>query len=579
MFHQILAPVGGSLTLSALVSMLPLLVLFVLLGALKTPARWAALAALVVALIIAITAYGMPIGQALSGTLEGAATGFFPIIWVAISAIWLFNLTEASGHSAVLRRAFSAVSDDTRIQAIVIGFCFGALLEALAGGGSPVAICAVMLIALGFNPLKAAAVCLVADTSPVAFGALGLPVTTLSKVTTLPVHHLSAMIGRQTPLLALFVPLILVFIVDGRRGLRETWPIALVAGVGFAVTQFVASNLLPVELVDISSALVSTACTIALLRLWPRPAVSAQALPAALAVAGDGGSFSAPTTFATRGGAAAAHGDDEGKPTLPTSIATADGSAVAIPTDSQAERLRAFAPYLIVIAVVAIVQIAFVNQLLSRATMTFAWPGLSVAAADGKLVTATIAKFEWLTSAGTLVLYAGVITAPILGIGFGQAARIYVETLYELRWAIFTVCAVLGLAYVMNLSGQTITLGVWAAGAGVVFPLVSPVIGWIGTALTGSDTSANALFGLLQVTTAHKTGLPDVLLAAANSAGGVCGKAISPQNLAIAAVAVRMSGREGDLFRLVAVWSVLMVLGMSLLVFLQSTSVLGWMVP
>jgi len=575
MFHQILAPVGGSLTLSALVAVLPLVTLFVLLGAFKTPARWAALAGLIVSLIVAITVYSMPPGQAISGALEGAATGFFPIFWVAINAIWLYNLTEESGHFAVLRRAFSTISDDPRVQAIIIAFCFGALLEALAGGGSPVAITAVMLIALGFNPLKAAAVCLVANTSPVAFGALGLPVTTLAKLTKLPVHDLATMIGRQTPLLALFIPFILLGIVDGRRGLREMWPVAAAAAISFSITQSLASYLFPVELVDICSALVSTAVTVGFLRLW-RVGVSAP-LPQTAAAGPGGGSFSVQASRATANIPVRSSSAAEPAHVVPSSAGGA--AALTATADSQTEVLRAFAPYLIVLAVVIIVQIPVINELLSAATMTFAWPGLSIVSASGKAVTATIAKFEWLTAAGTLLLFSGLITAPVLGIDFGTAARLYAKTLHELRWAIFTVCCIVGIAYVMNLSGQTITLGTWAAGAGAFFPLVSPIIGWFGTALTGSDTSANALFGVLQVTTAQKAGLSQVLLAAANSAGGVCGKAVSPQNLAIAAVAVKMSGHEGDLFRRVAVLSVLMVLGMSLLVFLQSTSVLSWMVP
>ncbi len=461
MFHQILAPVGGSLTLSALVAVLPLVTLFVLLGAFKTPARWAALAGLIVSLIVAITVYSMPPGQAISGALEGAATGFFPIFWVAINAIWLYNLTEESGHFAVLRRAFSTISDDPRVQAIIIAFCFGALLEALAGGGSPVAITAVMLIALGFNPLKAAAVCLVANTSPVAFGALGLPVTTLAKLTKLPVHDLATMIGRQTPLLALFIPFILLGIVDGRRGLREMWPVAAAAAISFSITQSLASYLFPVELVDICSALVSTAVTVGFLRLW-RVGVSAP-LPQTAAAGPGGGSFSVQASRATANIPVRSSSAAEPAHVVPSSAGGA--AALTATADSQTEVLRAFAPYLIVLAVVIIVQIPVINELLSAATMTFAWPGLSIVSASGKAVTATIAKFEWLTAAGTLLLFSGLITAPVLGIDFGTAARLYAKTLHELRWAIFTVCCIVGIAYVMNLSGQTITLGTWAAGA------------------------------------------------------------------------------------------------------------------
>jgi lactate permease len=251
MYTQTFAPVAHSIGASAAFAALPLLILFVLLGVLRVQARWAALASLAVSMAVAILVYGMPANQTASGALEGAAIGFFPIIWIGINAIWLFKLTQESGHADVLRRALARVSADQRVQAVLIAFCFGALLEALAGGGAPVAICAVLLISIGVEPLKAAAVCLIADTSPVAFGALGLPITVLAKITRLPVHEISVMVGRQTPLLSLFIPLILVFIVDGRRGLKEVWPLALVAGIVFALAQFAGSMLLPVELVDI----------------------------------------------------------------------------------------------------------------------------------------------------------------------------------------------------------------------------------------------------------------------------------------------------------------------------------------
>ena len=542
-YRQVLAPVAGSLTWSAMVAALPLTTLFFLLGGLRWPARWAALAAMCLACLIAAQVYGMPLDQVASGAAEGAAIGFFPIIWIGINAIWVYDLTEASGHSHVLRRAFGRLSDDPRILAILVAFCFGALLESLAGGGAPVAICCVMLISLGISPLQAAAVCLIADTSPVAFGSLGLPITVLSTVTGLPVHSLSLMIGRQTPLLALLVPFILLLIVDGRRGLRQVWPLALAAGLSFAAAQSAGSTLLPVELVDITAALFSCAVTIAFLRLWTAARVP---VPQPL-------------------GAAAS------EPSV--------GLGALGPRDSAAETFRSLAPYLLVLLVVALVQVRPVAAMLGQATSVFHWPGLSVETAAGGSVAAVNAKFEWLLSAGSLVLIAGALSAPVLGINLANAARLYALTLRRLRWAIATVCFVVGLAFVMNLSGQTITLGLWAAGAGRAFAMISPIVGWFGTALTGSDTSTNALFGVLQVTTARATGLSDVLLAAANSSGGVCGKAISPQNLAIAAVAVGMEGREGELFRRVIGWTLLMIGSLTALVFLQSTPLLSWMVP
>src|SRR3954464_11355486 len=286
MYQQAYDPVSGSLGLSSIFAVLPLVVLFVLLGGIKMKAHWAGLIALATALIVAIAVYDMPAGQAFGSAAEGAAFGLFPIMWIVVNAVWIYRMTEASGHFAVLRRSFAAISDDQRIQAVIIAFCFGALLEALAGFGTPVAICAVMLIALGFRPIKAASVALVANTAPVAFGAIAIPITTLAETSGLDKQDLGSMVGRQTPFLALLVPLILVGMVDGRRGLRQAWPAALAGGVVFAVMQFVTSNYISVELTDVVASLSSTLAIVALLRVWqpsepvladaggPRPAVA-----------------------------------------------------------------------------------------------------------------------------------------------------------------------------------------------------------------------------------------------------------------------------------------------------------------
>src|SRR5215207_3058375 len=268
MYKQVLDPVGDSLFASAIFAALPLITLFVLLGGLKLKAHWAALASLAVAILVAIIVYSMPVGQALDSAVLGALFGLFPIMWIVWNAIWIYNMTDATGHFAVLRRSFASISDDQRIQAVIIAFCFGALLEALAGFGAPVAITAVMLIAVGFKPLQAAAVALVANTAPVAFGAIATPIVTLASLTELPQDDLGAMVGRQTPLLALFVPLILVGMVDGRRGVRAVWPAALVGGVSFAIGQFVCSNYLSVELTDIVASLLSVAAMVGFLRVW-----------------------------------------------------------------------------------------------------------------------------------------------------------------------------------------------------------------------------------------------------------------------------------------------------------------------
>ena len=268
MYKQVLDPVSHSLGLTAIFAVLPLVVLFVLLGGFRMKAQWASLIALGVSMLIAIIVYSMPVGQTADAALEGAVFGFWPIMWIVINALWIFNMTEATGYFAVMRRAFDSVSDDPRVQVVVIAFCFGALLEALAGFGTPVAICGVMLVGVGFSPLRAAALALVADTAPVAFGAIAIPITTLAQVTGLPVHDLGAMVGRQTPFLALIVPFALVFMADGRRGVRAAWPAALTAGMVFAALQFATSNYISTQLTDIVAALGSAAAVVALVQIW-----------------------------------------------------------------------------------------------------------------------------------------------------------------------------------------------------------------------------------------------------------------------------------------------------------------------
>jgi lactate permease len=545
MYQQVLDPVAHSLGWSSLVAAIPLLLLFVMLGGLRITAWVASLVSLAVAIVIAVVVYGMPVGQTLLAGTEGAAFGFFPILWIVINAIWVYQMTVETGHFDVLRRSFARVSDDQRVQAIIIAFSFGALIEALAGFGTPVAVTSVMLIALGFKPLKAAVLALVANTAPVAFGAMATPIITLGKVTDLPADTLGAMVGRQTPLLALFVPLALVAIVDGWRGIRETWPVALVCGIVFAVAQYATSNFVSVPLADVVASLLSAAAVVALVRVWqPRRPYHEPAVVA-------GGAADEPTPeFAER---------------------------VAHP-DTRAEITKAYAPYAIIIAVFVVCQITAVKNLLDTATVKFHWPGLHVISPKGKPVSLTEFTLNLLTTPGTQMLVAGLLTMIVLKLSVPRALTAYGATLHQLRWAIVTVMAVLALAFVMNLSGQTITLGTWMAAAGGAFALLSPILGWLGVAVTGSDTSSNSLFGALQVTAANQAGLSNVLMAASNSSGGVLGKMISPQNLAIAAAAVGMNGKEGDIFRRVIVWSLVFLALLCVLSALQA-SVLSGMVP
>jgi lactate permease len=557
-YQQDFNPVSDSLGLTAIFAALPLICLFVLLGGFKMKAQWAALISLGVSILVALIVYSMPVGQTALSASEGAAFGLFPIMWIVVTAIWVYNMTVASGHFAVLRRSFGAISNDQRIQAVIVAFCFGALLEALAGFGTPVAISAVMLIALGFKPIKAAAIALVANTAPVAFGALAIPITTLGEVTGLPQEDLGAMVGRQTPFLALVVPLILIGMVDGRRGIRQTWPVAVIGGITFAFGQFLCSNYISVELTDIVAALASTAAIVFFLRFWqPSEPVIGEA-PA--------GRFERP----------AVAGGEVHDPAMEREVERRDDTK----KDPPIEVVRAYAPYLIIIAIFSIAQIGVIKDALAESPWTteFQWPGLDVTSPDGEPLDSLTFTFNWLPAAGTLMLISGVIAMFVLALSPARALRTFGETLDQLKWAILTVAAVLALAYVMNQSGQTITLGLWAAGAGDFFAFLSGLIGWLGVAVTGSDTSSNALFGALQVTAANDAGLSPTLLAAANSSGGVLGKMISPQNLAIGAAAVGLAGSEGDLFRKVLGWSLVLILAMCILVYLQSTAVLDWMV-
>jgi lactate permease len=595
MYRQQFDPIGDSLALSAVFAVLPLGTLFVMLGVLRIKAWISAVVSLAVALVVAIAVYSMPVGQALLSGTEGAAFGFFPILWIVINAIWLYNLTVVSGHFDVLRRSFVRISPDLRIQAIIIAFCFGALLEALAGFGTPVAITVVMLMSLGLRPVKAASVALIANTAPVAFGALATPIVTLGTVTAgassdprMNTDTLGAMVGRQTPLLAIVVPLVLVYVLDGRRGLQQTWLPALAAGVSFGLAQFVAANYISVQLTDIIASLFSAGTVVLLVRVW-QPVESPELTDdddvidvrresRATATSGGGG-----TATKTAAGGGSRDGGARRRP------AGGEGAGAAADArgasndmaDPPAEVARAYAPYIIIIVIFSIANLGPIKTALGKEPWTykFNWPGLNVGTSSGDPQASMTFVFNWLPASGTLLVLGGLLTMLVLRVSPSRALKAYGDTYIELRWAILTVMAVLGLAYVMNQSGQTGTLGALLAETGGVFVILSPILGWLGVGVTGSDTSANALFGALQVTTAKEAGLDPLLLAAANSSGGVLGKMISPQNLAIAASAVGLAGQEGVIFRKVIGWSLVMLVLMCLIVGLQGTGVLDWMVP
>lgn len=577
-FQQIIDPIAGSLAISAMVAALPLLLLFVLLGIFRVRAPKAAIASLLLSIALAVVGWRMPFGQVLSAGAQGAFYALFPILWILINALWVYKLTVDTPWFEVLGRTIRSISNDLRILAILIAFCFGALLESLAGFGAPVAISAAMLMAAGMKPLKSAVVALLANTAPVAFGAMAAPIIALNGVTGIPLQDLSSMAGRQTPFIAVIVPLILVYIVDGKRGLRQTWPVALVSGIVFGLAQFVASNFLVVELTDVVAAIATVAAVLLMLRFW-QPAEIIGMNDVADSDAADVRAVSVGAQSGTGYGTSSGLGgvSRNGAAAQVSTPEKTNGAAVRPPNG---EVWMAVAPYLIIMAVFSIAQIPAVKTwLTSVGSVTFEWPGLDAVDPDGKPVAAHKFKLDHFKATGTMLLISGMITMALYRVAPLRGVRIYRDTLFQLRWTIVTVTSVLALAFVMNVSGQTNSLGIALASAGGFFALLSPLLGWIGVALTGSDTSSNSLFGQLQVTAAQQTGLSPTLMAASNSSAGVLGKMLSLQNLAVASAAVGLDGAESVLFRKLIGWSLALLVFITILIFLQSTPVLGWMVP
>lgn len=554
MFHQVTHPVANSLGWSSLIAAIPIAVLFLLLGGLSWRAERATAAALLASIVIAVATYQMNPLTAVNVALYGAAFGILAVLWVIVNAIWIYNTTVVSGHFSVLRQAFLRIGDTREAQVLIIAYCFGGLLEGLIGAGAPVAICAAMLVGIGFHPVKAAVAALIADSVPVAFGTLALPLVALSTTTGLPLSQLGAMVGRQTPLLALLVPFVLLVVVGGTTALRTEWSIALIAGLSFAGMQFTASNFISVQLADVLAALTSAIVLLGYLRITGRTGTAAvQAAPA---------TASAPP--ATAGGDHV-HVETESSRVLPFTTATI---------------AQAFSPYIIIIVVFVAVQFDPFKSLLAKGVASFDWPGLHIANATGKPI-ATVYRLNWLPATGTLLFICGVLTSLTLGIGIAGALSSFGATLRQLGSAALTVMSIFALAYVANLSGQTTTLGLFLAGVGgTAFAFISPLIGWIGSALTGSDSSANVLFGNLQTAAAKQTGISPILAAASNSSGGVVAKAISVQSLAVAAATVKLVGSEGVIFRRVIGWSLGLLLLMCLISMLESLPpISAWIVP
>lgn len=562
MFHQILAPVGGSLALSALVAVCPLVLLLVLLGVVRMRADRAALVSLLTVLVIAVAVFGLPVSTALSGTAEGIAFGLVPIVWIMLNAVFLNRLLEESGHLRWVRHAFMRLSDDVRVQAVVVAFCFGSLLEAMAGFGAPIVVVAAILLALGFSPARSATVALFADAAGTAFGSVGNPIFALNKITGLPVDDLGAMVGRQAPFMALLVPFVLLGVLDGLRGVRQLWPVALTVGAGFGLGQFLASNYIAFQLADLIGALVAFAAAAAVLQAWTPREIHRIT-----------GSDEGPTTTEPSGGTPAPTGPDGGVRVRPQGALLAterSGAATALgdETPTRAQTARAFAPYAVLTVLLAAVSLDGPIQRAVKAVKTSVhWPGVDVVSSSGEPLSLASFKIAWFGETGSVLLITALISMVILRVGVRDAVRQYGRAAGQIRVAATTVVLVVAFAYVFNLSGQATTIGVLLSGAGAAFVALSPVLGWLGVAASGSDTSSNALFAAVQVASAQRIGVSPYLLAAANSEAGALGKLVSPQNIAVACAAVGLSGREGWLLRRSFPWS-LLFLGVFIVVLL-----------
>ena len=542
----------GNILLSALVAGIPLYLLFYMLAVRRTPGHYAAAVGTSSAVLLAILAWGMPAGYAISATLLGGLYGIFPIVWIVVTAIWVYNMTVESGEFEIIKNSLASITDDRRLQALFIAFAFGSFIEGTAGFGTPVAITAAMLVGLGFNPVYAAGICLIANTAPVAFGAIGIPIVVAAQVTGLDLMTVSSIVGRQLPFLAVIVPLWLCVTMCGWKKSMEVLPAIIVAGCCFAFTQFYTSNFVNAYLPDITSAVVTIIGLFLLLKVW-HPKES----------------------WRFPGEAAA----------------TSTGKAEL--KYSAGEVVRAWAPYLILAALVFLWAddkfVGFKKNLVELDKMipflTIDWPMLHKLVIRTAPVVAKnapyVAQFKWnlFSAAGTAIFLSGILSLLIIpNYGFGRAATCFTKTVKQLVKPICTISMILGLAFIMNYSGMSSTLGLAFTATGSFFPFFAPLLGWLGVFLTGSDTSSNALFCGMQKTAAQQIGIDPNLTVAANSSGGVCGKMISPQSISVATAATGLVGEESTIFRFTLPHSIAMVTFMGILTYLQAYA-LSWMLP
>ncbi|WP_448188409.1 L-lactate permease [Azospirillum sp. sgz301742] len=551
---------AGNLWLSALVAALPIIFFFLALTVLRLKGHIAGTITVAISLAVAILFYKMPVGMALASAGYGFLYGIWPIAWIIVAAVFLYKITVKTGQFEIIRSSVVSITEDQRLQMLMVGFSFGAFLEGAAGFGAPVAITAALLVGLGFNPLYAAGLCLIANTAPVAFGAMGIPIIVAGQVTGLDPFRIGAMAGRQLPLLSVFVPFWIIMIMDGWKGVRETWPAILVAGGTFAVTQYFTANFIGPELPDITSALVSLVSITLFLKVWKPKAVfrfshSPLATPAPASVG---------------------------------AMASSEFAAARSYTGRQI--FKAWSPFLILTVIVTIWSLkpfkALFNKggALADTVLYFPVAGLDKLVMKAAPIVASpkpyeaVYKLDLLAATGTAILISAIISMVVLSMRPMEALKTFSETVNELKRPIYSIGMVLAFAFIANYSGLSSTLALLLAGTGSLFPFFSPILGWMGVFLTGSDTSSNALFCGLQATTANQIGASDVLLVAANTTGGVTGKMISPQSIAVACAAVGLVGRESELFRFTLKHSLFFVAIIGIITYIQAY-VLAWMIP
>ncbi|MEB9627122.1 MULTISPECIES: L-lactate permease [Bacillus] len=541
----------GNIWISAAVALIPIIFFFLALAVFRMKGYVAGFITVVLTILVALFAYKMPFTMAMAATGYGFLYGLWPIAWIIIMSVFLYKISVKTGQFDVIRASVLSITNDHRLLVILIGFSFGAFLEGAAGFGAPVAITAALLAGLGLNPLYAAGLCLIANTAPVAFGAMGIPITVAGQVTGIDPHKIGQMAGHQLPFLSLFVPFFIVFLMDGLKGVRQTWPALLVAGSSFAITQFITATFLGPELPDITSALVSLVSLALFLKVWQ---------PKEIYQSGQANSEAAATT------------------------------AASMPKLTIGKVVKAWSPFIVLTVMVVIWSQSFFKALfapggaLESLVFKFEIPGLHNLVMKAEPIVnkptpyEAILKFDVLSATGTAILIACLISMLILKMSVKDAAVTFKETLSELKMPILSIGFVLGFAFIANYSGLSSTLALALAGTGGLFPFFSPFLGWIGVFLTGSDTSANALFSNLQAITAQQVGVSEVLLVAANTTGGVTGKMISPQSIAIACAAVGLAGKESDLFRFTVKHSLFFVIIVGIMTYVQAYY-LTWMIP